>query len=197
MKFGYLAAAAFAAAGTAFIAPAHAQDAAPAAEAPAAEAAAPAPAAPAADATVAAGATVFGPDGTEVGTIATLAGENATINTGSVTATVPQSAITPGSKGLTIGWNKAELEAAVAGQAEASAAALETALVAGAQVFTVDGQAVGAVKELTAEGLVVVEHATAGAISLPKAQFAIHQDKVTFMATAADLNAAISGPANS
>ncbi|MFC4256388.1 hypothetical protein GRI97_10325 [Altererythrobacter xixiisoli] len=196
MKFGYLAAAAFAA-GTAFTVPAAAQDAAPAAPAEGAPAADAAAAAPAGAAAIAAGATVYGPDGAEVGTIASLEGGNATINTGSVTATVPATAISAGAKGPTIGWNKAQLEEAVSGQAEASAAALETALVAGAQVFTVDGQPVGPVKEVNAAGMVVVEHSTAGAISLPKAQFAMHQDKVTFMATAADLNAAVAGQAAS
>ncbi len=188
MKFGYLAAAAIAAASTGLVVPAYAQDAA----APAAPAEA-----PAAAATVAAGATIYGPDGSEVGTIGELVGENATINTGNVTATVPQSAITPGAKGLTIGWNKADLEAAVASAEQASSAALDGALVAGAQVFTVDGEAIGAVKELNAEGMVVVEHTTAGPISLPKAQFALQQDKVTFLATSADLQAALSGSASS
>ncbi len=141
--------------------------------------------------TPAVGTTIFGSDGAEVGTVASTDGTNVVINLGSVTAAMPVSSIGEGENGPMIGWTKAELEAAV-NEANAQAQAeLAAALVADAEVYSSDSVLLGKVKEVTADDLVVVELAS-GPASLPKQQMALQNGKVTFLATAADLEAAVS-----
>ena len=139
-------------------------------------------------AAVAVGAKVYGPDGGEIGTVDKVDGENVVVNTGTLTATLPVEVFGEGEKGATIGWNKAQLEAAVTEANEQAAAELAAALVAGSEVFSVDGQPLGKV-ESVADDLVVVTLAS-GPVSLPRAQMAMHAEKLTFLATAADVLAA-------
>ncbi|WP_347304147.1 hypothetical protein V5740_05930 [Croceibacterium sp. TMG7-5b_MA50] len=164
-----------------------------------AQATAPAAGAPAAGATastgVTVGATVYGPDSTAVGTVEKVEGTNVVVNTGTMTATLPSSVFGASEKGPTIGWNKADLEAAISAETQKTAAALDTKLIAGAQLFTVDNVAVGTITEVKPDGMVVVDHTTAGPIQLPKDQMTIQGENLTFLATAADLNAAVSAQA--
>jgi hypothetical protein len=165
--------------------------------APAALAQATAPAAaPAGDAGVTAGATIYGPDGQSVGTVEQVEGTNVVVNTGTLTATLPANVFSAGANGPTIGWNKADLEAAIAAEEQKAVAALDTKLVAGAQLFTVDNVAVGTITEVKTDGMVVVNHTTAGPIQLPKEQMTVQGENLTFLATAADLNAAVSSQAS-
>ena len=71
-------------------------------------------AAPSATATVAAGATVYGSDGAPVGKIASVAGGNAVVDTGSRKATLALNAFGSGPQGPTITVTKSQLEDAVA-----------------------------------------------------------------------------------
>ena len=136
------------------------------------------------------GSTIFGSDGGEVGTVERVDGANVVINLGSVTAAMPASSIGENEKGPTIGWTKAELEAAV-NEANAQAeAALAAALVTDAEIYSSDAVLLGKVKEITADDLVVVELAS-GPASLPRQQVALQDGKLTFLATAADLEAAV------
>jgi len=146
------------------------------------------------DAAPTVGATVFGPDGAEVGTIEKVEGENVVVNTGTLTATLPAEVLGAGEKGPTIGWNKAELEAAVTEANQQAEAALQAALAVDAEVYSSDGQLLGKVKELTDEAAVVTL-ANDGLASLPKSQFALQADKLTFLATAADVEAAVAAQA--
>jgi len=143
-------------------------------------------------AAVAAGATVYGPDGAAVGTIEQVDGTNVVINTGNMTATLPASVLGEGESGPTIGWNKADLEAAITAEQQKAVQAVDAALVPGAQLYSVDGLVVGTITEVNAEGMVVVEHTSAGPIQLPKDQMTVQGANLTFLATAADLEAAVS-----
>ncbi|MBT2134281.1 hypothetical protein KK137_08055 [Croceibacterium sp. LX-88] len=135
------------------------------------------------------GATVYGPDGNEVGKIEQVTGGNVVIDTGNLKAAIPADTISDGEKGPTIGWNKADLEAA-AGAANAEAgAALEAKLVGGTEVYSSDGIVLGKVNKV--EGDLVVVDLKDGATSLPKKQMAVQADKLTFLATAADVEAAL------
>ncbi len=145
-----------------------------------------------ATAQIAVGAKIYGPQGEEVGTVEQVDGGNVVVNTGTLTATLPQDVFGEGETGPTIGWNKAELEAAISAAEQEASAELDTALVAGAQLYSVDGVAVGSVESVGADGMVVVEHASAGSIQLPKDQMAMQNGQLTFLATAADLEAAVS-----
>jgi hypothetical protein len=136
------------------------------------------------------GTKIFGSDGAEVGTVERIDGTNVVINLGSVTAAMPTSSIGESESGPTIGWTKAELVAAV-NEANAQAeAALAASLVTDADVYSSDAVLLGKVKEITADDLVVVELAS-GPASLPKQQMALQDGKLTFLATAADLEAAV------
>lgn len=71
-------------------------------------------AAPAASPTVSSGATVYGSDGAPVGTIASVAGGNAVVDTGTRKATLALNAFGSGPQGPTITVTKSQLEEAVA-----------------------------------------------------------------------------------
>lgn len=141
------------------------------------------------NAAVAVGAKVFGPDGGEVGTIEKVEGDNVVVNTGSVTAALPTSVFGEGESGPTIGWNKAQLEAAVNDAAQQAEAQLAAAFVPGTDLYSVDSQLLGKVESVD-ESTFVVELAS-GAFTLPKEQVTMQGDKLTFLATAADLQAAV------
>ena len=72
-----------------------------------------APATRAAPASAKAGDTVYDKTGEVVGTVESIAGQNAVISTTTGKATIPLGALTSGSKGPTIGMTKAELDAAM------------------------------------------------------------------------------------
>jgi hypothetical protein len=135
------------------------------------------------------GATVFGPDGGEVGKIEQVAGGNVVIDTGNLKAAIPADTLSDGEKGPTIGWNKAELEAAVGAANAEAGAALDAKLVAGNDVYSSDGIVLGKVSKV--DGELVVVDLKDGATSLPKKQMAVQADKLTFLATAADVEAAL------
>ncbi|OYW45290.1 MAG: hypothetical protein B7Z08_03595 [Sphingomonadales bacterium 32-68-7] len=138
---------------------------------------------------VAAGAKVYGPDGGEVGAIEKVDGDNVVVNTGNLTATLPASVFGAGEKGPTIGWNKADLEAAITAANEEAKAAFEAALVEGSDLYSSDGVLLGKIKSVAEDGSVVAE-LEAGPVTLKKEQMALSGDKLTFLATAADVRAA-------
>lgn len=135
------------------------------------------------------GAKVFGPDGSEVGTVEKVEGGDVVLNTGNLTAVLPADVFGTGDNGPTIGWNKADLEAAITAANDEAKAKAEAAVVAGAEIYSVDGVLLGKIKEVTTDGLAVVDLAT-GPASLPKAQITLQDEKLTFLAKAADIEAA-------
>jgi hypothetical protein len=143
---------------------------------------------PALAAVPAVGTKIFGPDGGEVGTVESVQPGAVVINTGTVTAALPEDAFGEGANGPSITMNKADLEAAVNAANQEAAAALAAALVEGADVYSSDAVLLGKVKSL--EGDLVVVELASGPASLPRAQVALQGDKVTFLATAADVAAA-------
>jgi hypothetical protein len=144
--------------------------------------------APAFAAGVTVGAKIYGPDGAEIGTVEKVEGDAVVVNTGNLTAALPADAFGESDKGPTLGWNKADLEAAINAANGDAKAKLDAALVAGADVYSSDAVLLGKVKELSADG-VVVELAS-GPAALPREQMAMNGEKLTFRATAADVQAA-------
>jgi hypothetical protein len=140
-------------------------------------------------AAVAVGAKVFGPDGSEVGPIEQVQGDNVVVNTGNLTAALPSSVFGEGENGPTIGWNKAQLEAAVNEANQAAEAQLQTAFVPEADLYSSDAQLLGKVKSVGEDTFVVT--LASGEFTLPKEQVTMQSDKLTFLATAADLAAAV------
>ncbi|KQX18520.1 MULTISPECIES: hypothetical protein [unclassified Sphingomonas] len=148
---------------TAAAAPAYAQQAAPAA---ATTATAPA----AAKANVTAGATVSDAKGGAVGTIASVNGDVAVIDTGVVKASVPTSSFAQSDKGLLIGMTKVELEAAAQGAAQQQQQQFLASLTPGVSVSDQNGGAVGTIEAI--EGDMVTIATPNAKAKLPKTSIA-------------------------
>lgn len=156
---------------------------------------APAPAPAASDdvsADVLPGATVYDTAGGVVGRIVSVEGDAVVLDTGSARATLSKNGFAKGPTGPVIGMTKAQLDQAIAKVEGEADAKLASALVAGAAVQSSDGQPVGTVKEIDANGNVVLDRPT-GAVALPKSQFTTAANgAVALRFTAAQLEAAIS-----
>jgi hypothetical protein len=144
----------------------------------------------AANAGVAVGATVYGPDGGEVGKIESISGDNVVVNTGANHAALPSSSFAKGANGPLIGFTKVQLDAAIKQANDQAAAALQAALVPGAAVFGADDVQVGTIKQAKADGSVVLTGAT-GEFALPKEQFHMSAKGVAVAYTSADLAKAL------
>lgn len=143
---------------------------------------------------VAAGATVYGPEGQAVGTVETVADGVVTLDTGKHKAPLPADAFGKGDKGPTITVTKAQLDAMIDEQLAAAAAQRDAALVEGAAVATADGQALGVVKSVAGDA-VVVERA-AGPVELKREHFAVAQTgNLMALFTAAQIDAAVAAAA--
>ncbi len=140
------------------------------------------------DAGVTVGAKVYGPDGAEVGTIESVNGDAVVINTGNLSAALPANSFAAGDNGPTLGWSKAELEAAVTEANQAAQQELAAALVPEAEVYSSDAVLLGKVESVDGDNVVVALES--GPVALPKAQIALQAEKLTFLATAADVQAA-------
>lgn len=140
------------------------------------------------------GAVVFGPQGNEVGKVDSVTDAVVVVDTGKNKAALPASSFGSSPKGAVIGFTREQLDAAIEEAAQKAAAALDAALVAGATVRSQDGIEVGSIKEVNAEGNVVVDRA-AGPIAMPKANFATDDKGPIIRMTAAQLEAAIAKPA--
>ncbi len=123
-----------------------------------------------AEAGVAVGVMVYGPQGNEVGPVEKIDGEVVVINTGSNSAALSGSSFAKGPKGPVIGYTKAQLDAAIESANQAAKAKLEAALVAGAARRSADGVAIGTIKELNADGTIVIE-GTTQTFALPRETF--------------------------
>lgn len=150
----------------------------------------------AAGVTLAAGGKVYGPQGNEVGTIEQVNGGNVIVNTGTNSATLPASSFAKGEKGPTIGFTKAQLDAAIEAAAQQAQAKLDAALVAGAAVRSIDGLPLGVIQSIDADGMVKMERES-GAYFLKRDMFATDDKGLIVRAKAADINAAIAGAAGS
>ena len=149
MNFKYLSAAAFA---IGMASPAVAQDtAAPSAAQPA---------------TVETGTTIYGSDGTAIGTVARAEGELLLLNVDERAVPIPRNAVTSGESGATINITKTELVAQFDQQMAAFEAQLDAALTTGASVQTADGQALGTIQEASSAAVVV--ESTDGPVTLPR-----------------------------
>jgi len=153
---------------------------------------APAPAATA-KANVTAGAAVSDAKGGAVGTIASVTGDIAVIDTGVVKASVPTSAFAQSDKGLLIGMTKVELEAAAQGAAASQQQQFLASLKPGTAVSDQNGGAVGTIEAVEGD-LVTVATPNAKA-KLPKSAIAQGPNGPVIGMTQAQLEAAAKGSA--
>lgn len=117
------------------------------------------------------GTAVYGPQGAEVGNVTEIGEGYVVVDTGNNLATLPSDAFGRNAEEqVIISMTKEQLDAAIAQAKQEAEAKLSAALVPGAAVATSDGVAVGTVKEIDAEGTVIVDRES-GAIGFPKEQF--------------------------
>lgn len=161
--------------------PAHAQDAA-----------APAPAATA-SASVTAGAAVTDAKGGAVGTIASVTGDVAVVDTGSVKASIPLGSFAKTDNGFAIGMTKAELEAAAKGASATQQQQFLASLAPGTAVSDQNGGAVGTIEAV--EGDLVTVATPNVKAKLPKSAIVQGPKGAVIGMTQAQLEAAAKGSA--
>jgi hypothetical protein len=133
------------------------------------------------------GATVFDPQGGQVGTIASISGEVAVVDTGKNKAGVPLTSFAMGDKGPVMSMTKDQLDAAASG-AKSSAAANVTA---GAQVKDSAGVPLGTIKSVDSQYAVL--DTTKSQVKLPLNAFAQGESGLVIGMTKAQLEAAAGG----
>ncbi|MDF2638340.1 MAG: hypothetical protein K0R64_1324 [Novosphingobium lindaniclasticum] len=141
------------------------------------------------------GAKVFGPDGSEVGTVEAVQSGVVTVNTGTARAGLPTASFAMREKGLTIGMNKADLEAAVNGAKAESSAELATAFVADKPIKSSDGVVLGTVSKVEGEEVFVALN-NGSVAQLKKSYFGLGADKsLTLGMTATAFNSQLQASA--
>ncbi len=146
----------------------------------------------AAFAQVATGATVYGPQGGEVGTIASVSGGTVLLDTGTYKAPLPETAFGKSDKGPTITVTKDQINAMMAEQVAAANAKRDVALIPGAVVVTAKGAPAGTIKSV--EGDAVVLESPSGAVALKREHFAVNaQGALMALFTADQIAAAVAG----
>lgn len=125
----------------------------------------------AAFAQLATGVTVYGPDGSAVGTVASVDAGTVTVDTGTHKAPLPEDAFGTSAQGPTITVTKAQLDEMMAQQITAANSARDAKLVAGAAVASPTGTALGTIKSV--DGDAVVLDSPSGAVALKREHFAL------------------------
>lgn len=136
---------------------------------------------------LAVGTVIYDPQGGEVGKIDTISGDAIVVDTGAHKATLPRNAFGTGAKGPTVTITKAQIDEQVAAAAQKAAAALDAALVVGAEVKGKAGTPVGTVKEVSADK-VVIDRA-AGPVALARNAIGLSAQGLFISLTAEELDA--------
>ncbi|TCD02262.1 hypothetical protein EYB45_09800 [Erythrobacteraceae bacterium CFH 75059] len=137
----------------------------------------PEPAAPAAvpaNPQLFAGATVYGPQNTLVGTVTGVSQGIVTVNTGTHEAPLPATAFGAGSMGPTLPVTREQLGLLVDQQRAAAVARRDAALVAGTAIVSADGQALGTVESVAGDRVVVLRPDSRSRLILPRALLLPH-----------------------
>ena len=130
---------------------------------------------------VAAGATVYDPQGGTVGTIDKVENGNAILNTGAHTVALPLDKFATSEKGPVVSVTKQQLDD-LASQAEGqSAAQVDAALVAGAAVVDNAGVALGTIDKVDGDNIVLKTEK--GAVTLTRKYFALNNGALTALVT--------------
>jgi preprotein translocase subunit YajC len=137
---------------------------------------------------IAVGAVIYDPQGGEVGKVDSVSGDNVVIDTGTNKVALPKASFGKGKAGPAIGMTKADIDAAAAAQLAQAQAALDSALIVGAEVRGSSGTPIGTIKEVTADQVVL--NRPSGMVSLNKSLFANEAGSVVLRISAAELDAA-------
>ncbi|GAA4052536.1 hypothetical protein [Parerythrobacter jejuensis] len=118
------------------------------------------------------GATVFGPEGNEVGTVTAADAATVTIDTGKHQAPVPANVLADGPDGPVISVTKVQLNQIMDQQKAEADAKRDAALVAGAMVHSADDAMLGNVASIDGDDVVVT--LTDGSVALKREHFALN-----------------------
>lgn len=141
----------------------------------------------------AAGVAVLDTQGASVGTIESVAGELAVVDTGTNKVRYPTTSMTPGPKGVIIALTKAQLDASFVEQQAKAKAELQTRLAAGTQVFASDGTTqIATIKSVDAE-FVTMTASNGSDLKVPVSGFATGRTGVVVGLSAADVAKATAG----
>ena len=140
---------------------------------------------------VAAGATVMDTKGGVVGTIESVNGDLAVLDTGANKVNLPLSSFAAGTSGPIIAMTKAEVDAAASGAAQQDQAALAAMLKPGAKVSDPHGGAVGTIE--ANDGALVTLATAKSKVKLPTSAFSKGASGVVVAMTAAEIEAAAKG----
>lgn len=135
-------------------------------------------------ATVTAGTTVYGSDGTLIGTVSRAEGNVILLDVDQRGVPIPSNAVTMGENGATINITKADLVAQFDQQVAAFEAQLDAAITAGAAVQTADGKELGTIRETSSEAVVV--DGTGGPLTLPRKMMTLDNQGVLIVRATMD-----------
>ncbi|MXP09927.1 PRC-barrel domain-containing protein [Pseudoblastomonas halimionae] len=140
-------------------------------------------------AAVEAGMTVYGNDGIEIGTIESVENDVAVLVVDGMKAPIPANVVSEGEKGPTINATKAQIVGMIQQQRQQAAAARDQALIVGAPVVTVKGEAIGPVESINGDKI-VLKHGE-GFVALMRDQFAVANGQLVALVAMADVTAAV------
>jgi sporulation protein YlmC with PRC-barrel domain len=140
------------------------------------------------------GATIYGSDGSPVGTVAEVTGEVVVIDTGTHKAPVPVAQLYDGDAGKSVNATKAQVDTMMAEQVAAANAKRDAALVQGAAVVSVGGEPVGTLATVDLAADKITLEGEQGALMLKKEHFAMSPEgKLTVLYSADQLASAAEG----
>jgi sporulation protein YlmC with PRC-barrel domain len=131
------------------------------------------------------GATIYGSDGSPVGTVAEITGDVVVIDTGTHKAPVPMAQLFDGEAGKSVNATKAQVDTMMAQQIAAANAQRDAALVEGAAVVSVGGTPVGTLGKVDLAADKIILEGEEGAVMVKKEAFAISPEgKLTVLYSA-------------
>ncbi|MGE3693023.1 MAG: hypothetical protein AB7F98_16740 [Novosphingobium sp.] len=136
------------------------------------------------------GATIYGPQGNEVGKVESVGSGYVVVNTGAHKATLAANSFGKGDKGPSITFTRDQLNSAIEAAANRAQAQLDAALIPGASLKSSDGVALGTIKSVGEDGQVILERES-GPVALQKGAFSADANGLKLNMTAAALDAAV------
>ena len=137
-----------------------------------------------------AGVTVMGNDDAAIGTVLSNDGTTVILDTGTHEVSLGTEAFAQTDGVWSMNMTKGQLDAAWGDMLAQREAALDAALIAGAEVYTADEMLLGAIDEVDGN-MVILTHADSP-MMLPKSEFSLDAEgKLVFLATMADVMAVL------
>lgn len=144
-----------------------------------------------------AGATVYGNDGMEIGTVESVQGDTAILVVDGMKAPVPANAFGTGEKGTTLNATKAQIVGMLQAAQQQAIAARDAALVVGAEAMTAKHAPLGTIVEIDGDNIIVARGGDEdNKVALLREHFAAGADGMLMaLLTNAQIDAAVAAQA--